>query len=214
MNWTYDGGDPSLILFTTAVQRFGLTLPERAVVAELGCAETDWLERMQDQNPTLKLTGVDTRWHAHTQGYEPVRIVGNALDPNLFAPQSLDAVVMLGALEHFGLGFYGDPMDEDGDTTTMRNVAQWLKPGGWVYADVPCNPSYAVTDNRHFRIYGYGDYTMRLVMPLWEKGFKGPEAFVTSSQPEIGQGVDAWPEKPAHPYHYCAFHAVKSDDRQ
>ena len=54
MNWIYTEGDPSIVLWTTAVHEFGLTLPDDAVVAELGCAETDWLERMRAQNPKMR----------------------------------------------------------------------------------------------------------------------------------------------------------------
>jgi SAM-dependent methyltransferase len=87
------------------------------------------------------------------------------MDSHLFAPETFDAVVMLGALEHFGLGFYGDPIDDDGDTKTMQNIARWLKPGGWVYFDVPCQPTYSVRPNRHFRDYAPASVQERLIAP-------------------------------------------------
>jgi hypothetical protein len=68
-----------------------------------------------------------------------------------------DWVVMLGALEHFGLGYYKkhgrhDPIDRDGDTKTIAHVAErLLRPGGCLYFDVPFNPEYSV--NEHYRTY-------------------------------------------------------------
>jgi hypothetical protein len=201
VNWAYEGNDPSIVLFTTAVQRFGLTLPADAHVAELGCAETDWIERMRGHNPQMTITGVEPNPDS-LRGRHGCN-VGSAMDPQLFAEGSLDAVVMLGALEHFGLGFYGDPLDEDGDIRTMQNVARWLKPRGWVYADVPCNFTYSVTENRHFRIYSRAEFYTRLNwghMLGW---------FCTTHEPQIGQGFDGWPIGDVVPYHYVAFWARK-----
>jgi hypothetical protein len=152
INWTYGESDPGLMLWTASVQRWGLQWPcEKPRILELGCAETDWLERMQAQNPEITLTGVDV--HPCTR---PMTMTGSGFDPDLFAPASFDVVVMLGALEHFGLGFYGDPIDDDGDTKTMQNIVRWLAPGGWVYFDVPCQPT-SIAENRHFRTYAPAD---------------------------------------------------------
>ena len=84
MNWTYSESDPAMMLFTASVKRFGLDWPEGATIAELGCAETDWLERISAQNPGLIVAGVDV----HPQPRASVR-AGNAMDPDLFDPESL-----------------------------------------------------------------------------------------------------------------------------
>src|SRR3954470_19947781 len=131
-----------MMLFTAAVERFGMDFAPGSRILELGCAETDWLERMQRADNTFDLTGVD----CFPQPRANV-IAGDACNPDLFPEASFDWVVMLGALEHFGLGFYGDPRHDDdtgicnGDTLAMQNVVRWLKPGGFVYFDVPCNPT-------------------------------------------------------------------------
>lgn len=150
--WVYEQSDPALMLFTAAMSRFNLTFPPHARILELGCAESDWLERMHRWDPSFELVGVDTRrQERQADGFQLIQ--GSALDPNLFEPESFDRVVLLGALEHFGLGFYGDPEHYEGDRETMRNVARWLRPSGLVYFDVPCQPRYSVTENRHFRMY-------------------------------------------------------------
>ena len=200
MTWTYDGTDPALMLWTAAIQRFGIDLPPQATVLELGCAETDWLERMQTQNPGLRLMGVDVYPQPR-----PLTVPGSAMDPALFEQESFDAIVLLGALEHFGLGFYGDPIDDDGDTHTMQNVCMWLKPGGWVYFDVPCQPQYGVRPNRHFRDYSPAAVNERLLVPgLTERarGYSWPE-------PIAGTWREGAPEDPLVPYWFVAVLAHK-----
>jgi SAM-dependent methyltransferase len=43
---------------------------------------------------------------------------------------SVDAVVSLCAMEHFGLGRYGDPFDPHADTLSLREMIRVLRPGG------------------------------------------------------------------------------------
>lgn len=205
MNWTYDQSDPALMLFTAAVEKFGMTFPSGSKILELGCAETDWLERMQAADPTFALTGVD----CHPQPRGNV-IAGDACNPDLFQPESFDRIVMLGALEHFGLGFYGDPIhngggDCVGDTMAMQNVARWLKPGGFVYFDVPCNPVGCIKENRHFRVYSPADVQSRLIADGLTEVARG------YSWPEPNAGT--WAEEPTGelvPYWFVAVWARKS----
>src|SRR5436190_22549757 len=143
--WQYGESDPALMLWTAAVSRFGLTWPRPdARVLELGCAETDFLTRLTRQNTGLVVTGVDARAEGGACITAGAFVQGDAARADLFEPESFDVVVMLGALEHFGLGYYGDPINDAGDVQTMANVARWLRPGGWVYFDVPCNPTYSI----------------------------------------------------------------------
>lgn len=48
-----------------------------------------------------------------------------------------DSISCLHALEHFGLGRYGDPICADGYKRGLRNLTQMLKPGGRFYFSVP-----------------------------------------------------------------------------
>lgn len=149
-DWQYPHGDPSVHLFDEAVRRWELTLPDGAVVVELGCCETDWHRWLTQARPDVQLTGVDPN---ACEGYRGVFIQGTAEAVD-FRAGSVDAVVALGSLEHFGLGFYGDPICETADMEAVANVERWLKPGGWFYVDVPWTPErYYITENRHFRVY-------------------------------------------------------------
>lgn len=48
-----------------------------------------------------------------------------------------DSLSCLHALEHFGLGRYGDPIDPKGYESGIRNMAHILRPGGCLYLSVP-----------------------------------------------------------------------------
>jgi SAM-dependent methyltransferase len=48
-----------------------------------------------------------------------------------------DSLSCLHALEHFGLGRYGDPLDPSGSARGLRNMARIVRPGGRLYLSVP-----------------------------------------------------------------------------
>jgi SAM-dependent methyltransferase len=50
---------------------------------------------------------------------------------------SCDSVSSLHAIEHFGLGRYGDPIDIDGHLKAINNIHVILKPNGKFYFSVP-----------------------------------------------------------------------------
>lgn len=50
---------------------------------------------------------------------------------------SVESLSSLHALEHFGLGRFGDPVDPDGCFKVMDSMARVLKPGGKLYFSVP-----------------------------------------------------------------------------
>ncbi|MBD3244166.1 MAG: DUF268 domain-containing protein [Chitinivibrionales bacterium] len=51
-----------------------------------------------------------------------------------------DSVSCLHALEHFGLGRYGDPLQYDGHLRGFANLGRILQPGGALYLSVPIGP--------------------------------------------------------------------------
>jgi SAM-dependent methyltransferase len=51
-----------------------------------------------------------------------------------------DSVSCLHALEHFGLGRYGDPIDPDGHLKGLASLVHLVKPGGTLYLSVPIGP--------------------------------------------------------------------------
>ena len=206
MTWRYDDIDAALMLWTASVERFGLTWPGGASILELGCAQTDFAERVIAQNPDVTYTGVDVTPDREATGW--VLVQGSALDATLFPAASFDVVVLLGALEHFGLGFYRDPIDDEGDTVTMQNVAAWLKPGGWVYFDVPCNPEFSIRTNRHYREYSPADIAGRLLVPGLRERVRG----YSDCEPHAGTWLEGPPTAKKVPYHYVAVVADKDSE--
>jgi SAM-dependent methyltransferase len=55
----------------------------------------------------------------------------------------------LNALEHFGLGRYGDPIDSDGHRKGFANLARMLAPGGTLYFAVPISIRQRYEFNAH-----------------------------------------------------------------
>lgn len=60
----------------------------------------------------------------------------------------------------------GDPIHEWGDQVAMRNLWHWLKPGGWLWVDVPYGDRYLVQGTKH-RLYNEAALEIRLELPLW-----------------------------------------------
>lgn len=66
-----------------------------------------------------------------------------------------DSISCLHALEHFGLGRYGDPIDPRGYERGIANMARFLKDGGVLYLSVPIGiarvefNAHRVFDPRH-----------------------------------------------------------------
>jgi cyclopropane fatty-acyl-phospholipid synthase-like methyltransferase len=61
-----------------------------------------------------------------------------------FEPDApFDAVVLLSAIEHFGLGAYTDDgeLDDDADLNAMKRVRDLLVPGGRVVLTTPFGPA-------------------------------------------------------------------------
>ena len=51
-----------------------------------------------------------------------------------------DSISSLNAIEHFGLGRYGDPIDVNGHLTAIDNIWKCLKTDGLFYFSVPIGP--------------------------------------------------------------------------
>jgi SAM-dependent methyltransferase len=71
-----------------------------------------------------------------------------------------DSVSCLHALEHFGLGRYGDPVDPHGHLKGFRNLHRILQMGGTCYLSVPMGPQRTEFDSQ--RVFSL-DYLLRMV---------------------------------------------------
>ncbi len=142
--------DPCLSLFGLVYPQH-LDFPPGAHVLEIGCAEADWIGPMKAVRPDLRITGID--WRRCDRPDADVLITGDVLEQD-FPPGSFDAVVLISALEHIGLGHYDhDPVSEFGDVACVRKAMSWLDPKGLLYFDVPWNPDRYDVIGTECRVY-------------------------------------------------------------
>lgn len=76
-----------------------------------------------------------------------------------------DSISSLHALEHFGLGRYGDPIDYWGFLKAIQNITMMLKQGGTFYFSVPIGPQ-RIEFNAH-RVFSIA-YLMNLLNEHYE----------------------------------------------
>lgn len=76
-----------------------------------------------------------------------------------------DSISSLHAIEHFGLGRYGDPIDYFGHLKAIRNIAKILKIGGSFYFSVPIGPQ-RIEFNAH-RVFSL-DYLVSILSQNFE----------------------------------------------
>ena len=74
------------------------------------------------------------------------------MDETKVPKEYCDSVSSLHALEHFGLGRYGDPIDPDGHLKGFNNITKMLKTGGVFYFSVPMGRQ-RIDFNAH-RVFG------------------------------------------------------------
>jgi len=89
----------------------------------------------------------------NVEGHENIRFIQGdllAIAPSLNG--CCDSLSCLHALEHFGLGRYGDTVDPKGHLKGFKNLLNMLTTGGTLYLSVPVGES-AVFFNAH-RVFG------------------------------------------------------------
>jgi hypothetical protein len=159
------GHDLCLSFFGECYDHGMFRFPPNARVLEVGCAEADWSAPMKQLRPDLHITSIDVR--SADRPASDVLIQGDVRERGRFLPDSFDCIVAVSTIEHIGLGAYGDPVDDDGDTTTMANLHDWVSPTGWLYFDVPYRETYTVT--RNWRGYDDAQLQARLLTSLWRE---------------------------------------------
>jgi hypothetical protein len=99
-----------------------------------------------------------------------------------------DSLSCLHALEHFGLGRYGDPLDPDGYIKGFRSLSSMIRPGGRLYLSVPIGRE-RVEFNAH-RIF-HPQTILNLMHPQFDIG---PFSYV-DDQGDLIENVDLTPQR-------------------
>lgn len=73
----------------------------------------------------------------------------NLMDAGNVKEQIADSISCLHAIEHFGLGRYGDPIDPSGHINGFNNLLRMLKPNGVLYISFPIGLRNEVHFNAH-----------------------------------------------------------------
>lgn len=165
------GGDLCLSFWADAWNAGVVTFPPDAQVLEIGCAEANWITPMMQERPDLKIYGLDWRRCEREQAAELRQDDVLTTD---YRQDCFDAIVSVSAIEHIGLGSYeNDPAHEHGDTIAVERAYTWLKPGGWMYLDVPYRPDGPYSVNSNYRAYDEDAIQSRLIVggfrEVWRK---------------------------------------------
>lgn len=76
-------------------------------------------------------------------------VQGDATNLEEFEDASIESLSSLHAIEHFGLGRYGDPVDPDACFKAMKSMQRVLKPGGKLILGLPIGPENKLVYNAH-----------------------------------------------------------------
>ena len=197
-DWTYDGTDPGLKLFTLANPLLPEVKRTTPAIFEIGCCDTDFMERA---GKYATVYGIDWCERKHPN-VDAMR--GDVMTARLFECRA-DAIISLSTIEHIGLGRYDhDPLDPYGDIKTIQRLREHLAPGGFIYFDVPYAPEgYFLLNGNKCRVYD--DVALR-------ERF-GPHTVLGYTT----HAVDGWIEKPTtnqpgdRPYYYAAILIERKD---
>jgi hypothetical protein len=82
-------------------------------------------------------------------GHPNIRFVQLDITKSDALTEKVDSLSCLHALEHFGLGRYGDPVDPVGHKKGFANLLGLLRPGGFLYLGIPIGKKSEVFFNAH-----------------------------------------------------------------
>ncbi len=83
-------------------------------------------------------------------GHKNIKFLkANLMDDKIAGDDITDSISCLHAIEHFGLGRYGDPIDPTGYLKGFKNLIRMLSPGGYLYISFPIGLANEVHFNAH-----------------------------------------------------------------
>ena len=101
--------------------------------------------------------------------------------------QCTDSLSCLHALEHFGLGRYGDSVDHDGYIKGFENLTRMLEPRGRLYLSVPIGPQ-RIEFNAH-RVFSVGT-----ILEMFAQAFVVERVSFVDDEGELHEDVALTPE--------------------
>lgn len=98
-----------------------------------------------------------------------------------------DSLSCLHALEHFGLGRYGDPVCVNGHLEGFKNLTMVLEPGGTLYLSVPVGPQRVEFDAHRV-------FSIKYLIELFSDHFEIQNFALVNDAGEFKQSVMLTPE--------------------
>jgi SAM-dependent methyltransferase len=98
-----------------------------------------------------------------------------------------DSISSLHAIEHFGLGRYGDPIDYHGSLKALKNITKMVQRGGKFYFSVPIGKQ-RIEFNAH-RVFSVG-----FLLDLFKENFRLDSFSYVNDKGDLFQNVDLTPE--------------------
>jgi len=128
-------------------------LKDKQSILLVGCLEEPTANILGEAGHSV--TGVDMRDYGQgdiSNGFDIPQYVHLVQDIVKYdVKEKFDAAISISVVEHIGLGWYKDEVNEAGDTLAMSKVCQALKPGGIALITVPIGGSWHQT--QHWRRY-------------------------------------------------------------
>lgn len=121
---------------------------------------------------------------------------GNASNLSGLADSSVSSLSSLHAVEHFGLGRYGDPVEPDAWFKALMEFERVLAPGGRLYLGVPVGPANKLIFNAHriFRPDTIISSFQNLTLTEFSLIKKGAFTWDVTTPDELSQIIPAIPE--------------------
>ena len=96
-----------------------------------------------------KIEVLDVRDLKETRHQNIIFLKANLMEDDVVEDNITDSISCLHAIEHFGLGRYGDPIDPLGHLKGFKNIVRMLKSGGTLYISFPIGLNNQVHFNAH-----------------------------------------------------------------
>jgi len=111
-----------------------------AKILDIGCCDS--LLALKLAKRGYQVTGIDAR--PYLEKHPRFTFIQADACRMPFPDASFDAAIAVSAIEHIGLGAYGDPVQEGADSKAIKEIRRVLKPGGKFILTTPFAAEYTL----------------------------------------------------------------------
>lgn len=107
------------------------------------------------------------------------------VDPNM--EQCTDSLSCLHAIEHFGLGRYGDPLQPDGHLIAFSNLHKMLRPSGKLYFSTPAG-------HQRIEFNAHRVFSLEYLCQMFQNRFQVDSFSLVDDTGQLQENLDWTPE--------------------